>query len=202
MTQSGKPSALTWAIAAAGYYLQRGRKALRRHRPTKTRSTLPIRDTSTGTAGSAVLRTPELDDGEALYLARLDLPEVVPPWWEEPADELDRLQALDAWRSWLAKSRAPTREGLALPLVVEAGGAVVGVAELHSIDKATANAELRFWIPTAGDNEWLAEVAISALIDHAFRAQRAGLRFEATMAAYRELAGKPRDYKLLAATRD
>lgn len=106
---------------------------------------------------------------------------------ESDADELFALTDanrahLEGWLPWVAHTRAPAdslqfiratrrqvadNDGLQLA-VVDADGAIAGVAGFHRIDWANRATSVGYWLAADRQGRGLMTAAVRALIDHAF----------------------------------
>jgi RimJ/RimL family protein N-acetyltransferase len=118
-----------------------------------TTAPIPLPDPPLGD-GVVVLRPWRADDADALVAAWVD-PEIA--CWTGVPPQRDRAYA----QRWIAGEAHRRAEGLALDLVVEVDGAVVGEVGLAAFDRPSHTAEIGWWIAADHRDRGLATRAVS-----------------------------------------
>ena len=219
-------SSATACMTVARYYLRPARRLLDRARGNHpSRLTWGLRLGPVEVCGhTALLRSPRLSDGRQWRETRLRERERLEPWWVTSNLTWEERHNEAVWISSLLQARQAAKAGLALPLVVEIDGRLVGQFNLERIEPHTGNAELGIWLDSRVlTNTAVAGVAAAILFDYAilemglyrltapiadgnraavWGAQRFGLVNEGLMTGFLDVGGVRTDHHLWALTAD
>lgn len=208
------------AEIVARFYAGRIRDRLTTRPATRRRITL----TGDTPAGQTVrLRLPRFADAREWRRIRLRDQAAIEPFWVSSGSTWPERHTEAVWIRECLRSRADTKAGNSLPLIVEVDGHLAGQCNLEWIDRHSRTAELGFWVDSTRGGSGIGSTAATMILDYGFTelglqrisapisvtnraaarlVARIGLTYEGTMSGYLDVGGHRTDHDLWAITAD